>query len=283
MLARLLAAAIAVVALAGCAPSPAALPDGVTVSVFQNRFDYSTRTLQLKVANGTGSAITVTRAVFESTRFSQPAVWDRPQRIPAGGARDLAVRLPDPVCDGGTPADSVTLSFTLDDGTSGTAAVEPVDEQARLDTINDEDCLTASVAAVATIDPVGGLHWMPGAHSPATLELAVLPTGADGELTIVEAKGTVLLSLADGGGAPVTTLPVNATISAGVGPARIPLLLVPHRCDPHAVEEDKRGTFFPLEVSTHDGRSGTVYVAVDDDVRRALYEFYADYCGLPRA
>ena len=287
MLARPLAAILAAVALAGCAPSPAAppaaLPDAVTVSVFQNRFDYSTRTLQLKVSNGSDDAITVTRATFESTRFVEPALWDRPQRIPAAGARDLAVQLPGPVCGGGAPVDTVTLTFTLADGASGTATVTPVDEQGRLDTLNDEDCLIASVSAVAAIIPADTLRWTPGAHAPATLELAVRPTGAEGEVTIVEARGTVLLSLTDGSGAPVTALPVNDVIDASTGETRIPLSLAPNRCDPHAVEEDKRGTFFPLEVGAHDGRSGTIYIAVGDDVRRPLYEFYADYCGLPGA
>ena len=109
MLARLLAATVVVIALAGCAPAPAALPHDVTVSVFQNRFDYSARKLQLKVTNGTDTALTVTRATFQSTRFVEPAVWDRPQRIPAGGARDLSVQLP-------SDADSVVVSITDKNG-----------------------------------------------------------------------------------------------------------------------------------------------------------------------
>ncbi len=267
--------------LTGCSAPGAALPDGVGVSVFQNRFDYSARVLEIKVSNGTDAAVTVTRAAFESTRFSEPAVWDRPQDIPAGGARDLKVQLPDPVCDAAEAADSVTLSFTLADGTSGTATLTPDDDQGRVDTINEQDCLGASVAAVAAIDPPGALEWTPGAHEPAIVALSVTPTGGDGTATILDAKGTVLLSLADANGAPITLLPVGLAVDAESPAAGIRIAVIPNRCDPHAVEEDKRGTFFPLDVQTSDGRSGTIYIAVGDEVRRSLYEFYADYCGLP--
>jgi len=67
----------AAIVLAGCATDAATLPDGVTASVYQNRFDY------------TDAALTITRASLESTRFASPAAFDRSQVIPAGGARDL--------------------------------------------------------------------------------------------------------------------------------------------------------------------------------------------------
>ncbi|CAN5304839.1 hypothetical protein BH11ACT5_BH11ACT5_28080 [soil metagenome] len=276
-----LSLALAALALTGCAAPAAELPPTITASVFQNRFDYSLRQLEIKVANGTGATITVTRAEFESTRFTEAAVWDRPQEIPAGAARDLKVQLPDPVCDGAAPVDSVTLEVTLGDGTSGSVTVTPSDEQGRVDTINAEDCLGASVAAVASISPPAALDWVPGAHAPAVLELAVQATGGAGTVTVHDAKGTVLLGLADEQGAAITIQPVGLVVDADTAASAIRLRVIPNRCDPHAVEEDKRGTFFPLDVETGDGRSGTVYIAVSDGVRRSLYEFYADYCGLP--
>jgi len=276
-------ALVALGTLSGCAAPAPELPATITASVFQNRFDYSLRVLEIKVHNGTDAPITVTRAAFESTRFAEPAVWDRPQEVPAGAARDLKVQLPDPVCDGADPVDSVTLEVALADGTTGTLTVTPSDEQGRVDTINEEDCLGVSVAAVATITPPAALEWTPGAHAPVPLDLAITPTGGDGTVTVHAAKGTVLLGLTDETGAAITVLPVERVVDASAPASSIRLLLVPNRCDPHAVEEDKRGTFFPLDVETGDGRSGTVYIAVSDEVRRSLYEFYADYCGLPGA
>lgn len=267
--------------LAGCAVPPAALPDGVTVSVFQNRFDYSERILELKVDNATDAPLTVTRAEFVSTRFVQPAVWDRPQTIPAGAARDLKVQLPEPVCEGGAAVDSVTLTVELPDGATATATLTPTDEQGRIDAINTEDCLVSSVAAVVAITPPDALEWARGAHSPAIVELGVEPTGAEGTATLLQAKGTVLLALSTETGEPVSVVPLDLVVDAQTAATSIRLPVVPNRCDAHAVEEDKRGTFFPLDVQTDDGVSGTIYIAVSDDVRRSLYEFYADYCGLP--
>lgn len=267
-------------ALAACAPSTA-LPAGVTVSVFQNRFDYGPRQLELEVSNGTDEPITITKAQFVSSRFTGPATWDRPQQVPDGSARDLKVQLTDPACDGTAPSDAVVLEFSLADGRTGTATLVPTDEQHRVDTINAEDCLGVSVAAIAAITAPPEVQWTAGAHAPAVLDIAAVPTGAAGTLTIRSAKGTVLLSLVDAAGLPVHEVALDRVVDAKGQAGAIRLLLVPARCDPHAIEEDKRGTFFPFEVETSDGRSGTIYVPVGDGARASLYEFYSDYCGLP--
>jgi hypothetical protein len=266
--------ALVALALAGCAtPAPSALPDGVTVSVYQTRFDYGVRQLEIKVGNGTDAAITVIRATFVSTRFADPAVWDRPQEVPPGSARDLRVQLPEPACDGGEARDTVLLELTLADGSAISATVVPEDEQGRVDFINGQDCLVAAVDDRAAITPPDALRWTPGAHAPALVELAVEPTGTGG-LTIHYAKGTVLLRLVDETGASIDTLSIEGL------PATIPLRIAPERCDAHAIAEDKRGTFFPLEVEAED-RSGTYYVAVSDSLRREIYAYCADYCDLP--
>lgn len=278
---RLTSLALVTVALAaGCSATAAPLPPDVTVSVFQNRFDYSLRQLELKVSNGTDSPLTVTRASLESSRFASPAVWDRPQVVPAGAARDLRVQLTEPVC-GANVDDVVVLEFALADGRIGSARVTPTDETGRLDAINAEDCLGEEVAEIATIAAASSVSWSPGAAEPAILDLTVSPTGAPGSLTVLFAKGTVLLSLVDSLGTVVYDAPVDETFDATSDSGVIRLALVPARCDPHAVAEDKRGTFFPLEVSTSTGASGRIYIPVSNEVRSSLYDFFGDYCGLP--
>jgi len=89
------------------------------------------------------------------------------------------------------------------------------------------------------------------------------------------------LSLVDAEGSEVYQQDVQLTVDAASSPSTIRLLVVPARCDPHAVAEDKRGTFFPLEVQTSEGASGRIYVPVSDEVRASLYEFFGDYCALP--
>ncbi len=278
-----IAAGIAALAMlvSGCAPAPTDLPDDVTVSVFQTRFDYGIRQLELKVSNGTDAPITITRAALESNRFANDAVWDRPQVIPPGAARDLKVLLAPPVCDGAASTDVVALDFTLASGESGSARVVPTDETSRLDAISAEDCLSVSVAQHAAIEPPSVVEWMPGAQAPATLNFTVEPTSATGSLTIHFVKGTVLLSLVDPSGDPVYQEDLELEFDASTEASVIPLQVIPNRCDPHAIAEDKRGTFFAFEVSTTDGTAGRLFVAVSDDVRAVLYDFYADYCGLP--
>lgn len=279
-LAALLAAAL-VLPLAACATGPAALPEGITVSVFQNRFDYSLRQMEIKVTNATDAVVTVTSASLDSTRWSTPAVWDRPQDIPSGSARDLKVQLGDPDCAAAELTDSVTLEITLSDGTTARGSVTPTDETGRLETVYAQDCLGAEVAAIAAVTAPDAVTWTAGAHGPLSLDIAVTPTGADGTLTIHQAKGTVLMSLYNEGGAPVDVLPLERVVDASSGASVIHLLIEPSRCDPHAVAEDKRGTFMPLDVSTSDGQSGTIYVAMSDAVRLSIYDFIADFCGLP--
>ncbi|HPM50698.1 MAG TPA: hypothetical protein PK282_00555 [Rhodoglobus sp.] len=125
------AALLAALVLSGCSPAPAALPEGVTVSVFQSRFDRGLHQIEIKVSNDTNAAITVTSAALDSTRFAEPAVWDRPQRVPSGAARDLRVQLGEPACGTEPARDEVQLEFVLEDGSSGTARLPLADDSNR--------------------------------------------------------------------------------------------------------------------------------------------------------
>ena len=61
-------------------------------------------------------------------------------------------------------------------------------------------------------------------------------------------------------------------------PTTVHLPLVPLRCDPHAVQEDKRGTVFNVEVEL-DGEPGLVQVAATEDMRGRILTWVADWCG----
>lgn len=271
---------VAAILLAGCSAGAAVLPDAVTVTAYQGRFDRAERQLELKVSNGTDATITVTSATLESSRFLTPALWDRPQDIPPGAARDLRVDLGEPACTDAPARDEIVLEFVLADGSSGTSRLTIADPST-IDAINAEDCLTVAVASLATIRASDTLEWTAGAHAPATLELTVTPTGADGWVSVSETRATVLLSLVDDSGLPVFSQAQTIVVDASSDPAVIRMRLIPARCDPHAVAEDKRGTIFPLQVHTSLGADGQVAVPVGDAVRAELYAFYGDYCGLP--
>lgn len=269
-------------ALTGCAPQPATLPDGIAISVYQNRFDYSPRKLEIQVSNGSDAPFTVTGASFDSTRFAEPAVWAAHERTLAPGtALDLRVQLPEPVCGDAAAVDEVTLDFALPDGGAGSVTVVPSDEDHWIDRINAQDCLAATVDGIATITAPDRLEWTPGAAAPAVLEFSVEPTGGAGEVTLLQARGTVLLRLAGPDGGVADELPLDLLLDAAAPPTTIRIAFAPNRCDAHAVAEDKRGTFFPLDVLTEDGIQGIYYTAVSDAVRGEIYAYYGDYCGLP--
>ena len=54
--------------------------------------------------------------------------------------------------------------------------------------------------------------------------------------------------------------------------------IVPLRCDPHAVMEDKRGTVFDVRVEV-DGASGVIEVAAPEAMRGEILRWVADWCG----
>ncbi len=268
--------------LAGCtsAAPAAAPPPGVSVSVFQTRSDYADRALEIRVTNESDATLTVTSAAFESTRFVATSSWDRAQQIPAGSARDLRVLLTEPVCEPESLVDEVLVEYLLDDGSTGEARL-PLVDVSTIDAISAEDCLVESIATVVQIAAADRLVWTPGASLPAILDLELSPTGEPGSVTIQTVFGTVLFGLVDDEGSAITEQAEQVTIDATSPEVFMRLRLVPNRCDPHAVAEDRRGTFFPLQVATDDGREGRIVVPVSDEVRAELYDFFSDYCALP--
>lgn len=276
----LLVATATLLTLAACAaPAPAALPSGITVEAFQNRLDYGARILELKVTNGTSALFTVTRATFESNRFAEPAAWTRPTDIPAGAARDLKVQLPAPVCDDAAPKVAVRIDFVLLDGTTGSGSVIPNDPNDQLAKITSDDCLLVAAEKHASITAADTLQWTPGAKSPATLDIVLDPTDAQGSLTVTGARDTILFSLVADDGSALTLQDLHVVVDANSTETVIHLTLQPNRCDPHAVAEDKRGTFFPIYFETSEGASGAYSVPVIPEVKAELYAYIASWCA----
>ena len=101
---RRTAAAVAPVVLlallAGCGTSPSVLPDGVSVSIRQNRDDYGPRRLEVLVANGTDAALDVWEARLDSPAFIGAAWTPEPSTVRAGTTTALRLQLPEPDCGG---------------------------------------------------------------------------------------------------------------------------------------------------------------------------------------
>jgi len=272
--------AFLVSALAACAPAATdALPQGVSVSITQSRSDYSSRTIGMRVSNASDADIPLVRAALHSPQFVAAAVWERGTVLRAGTTVDLRVPLPDAQCppQGETDA-AVTLEYVVDGNTRTGRAPAP-DPLERLVTINAEDCLARDVAAVAAITAAPEIQWTPGAREPAAIDLRVAPAGGTGSLRVMSVDDTVLLAVVDAAGEKVQSLPLDATVRGSDAASVITVRFVPNRCDPHAVLEDKRGTFLPLNVETESGAAGVIFVGVTDAVRGAIYDYVGDYCG----
>lgn len=287
-------AAIAVVislalALTACTPVPAApdaeLPDGVSVRVFQSRFDHVSRTLIVSVSNDGTAGFDLRDAAFSSPHFAGQTHYGDDLVLSPGMTRDLPVALPAPVCSTTTDADgardpaTVVLGWQDADGHAQSAAVVPTDDTDVLDRISAEDCLAESVRVLASISAGDTLRIDDGGDKPvAWVDITIVPTGASGTLDVSLVRSTVLL-------APTTaeTWPVDAVITADSAPLTRALDLRPTRCDPHAIAEDKRGTVFQLDVRASgtdvESRSGVIDVPVSDAVRSQIYDWITRYCA----
>lgn len=274
-----LAATIAVGVL-GCAASIAVeLPDGVEVSVHQNRPDSEDRRLQVRVTNGTAAPLTITELAFSSPRFAEPAAYGKePTTIRPGGIVDLPVTLPEPVCDKSAGDPRVDLGFELD-GAAGRASVVPTDPLVQLDGISDRDCLGETIARIAVIHEPDAIRIETiGGRLVAMVDLGIVPTGSGGTLRIDAVDDTVLFALFDATRrVPREGLPLGIQVSGSDAPSTITIPLVPARCDAHAVAEDKRGTLLPLRVDVGE-LSGIHYLALSDALKGELYSYLGDAC-----
>jgi hypothetical protein len=175
------------------------------------------------------------------------------------------------------PADGeaeAVLEILADDGSTEATASAP-DPLGFVAALHARECLLERVTDAASLAFTGFSPSPPG--EPASLELAVTPTGG-AAATLVGVERTNLLTFA--GLPPGADLyPLDLEVSAtAAAPRLLTLPLVPTRCDPHAVLEDKRGTIFGVRVEV-DGEPGEVELFVGDDLRGRILSWVAAWCG----
>lgn len=256
--------------LAGCAPSPEAdIPDGVEVSLIQLRSDVAARQAQVRVVNGTDGAIEIGDVEVTDDRFADAARRADPGRttiVRPGATVDMRVQLPPMECetDAGSPAVALTLPDVVARG--------PIDDALGvIAPLHERECRAERLAEDVTLT-FGGFALSTN-PSPAGLDL-VVETAGGGSARVTGIRPTNLLMFDGLGGAP---LPLDIdTASAGVGVVALPLL--PQRCDPHAVQEDKRGTVFTVDVEI-DGEPGVIELAADEELRGRILAWVSTWCA----
>ena len=274
------ACAVALPALAGCAvPTPAGLPDGVTVDVLQGRTDYTSGTLVIRIVNESAEELVVSSASLDAPGFAEPATWDRGTTVRAGTTVDLRASVPEQDCTEASGSPRVELTTGAGDRRA-TVAVEATDPLGTLERLHATGCITTLVDRVARISVGPPVVEGVGAASVAVLPLSLAPTGADGSVEIAGIGSTPLLRPAQDAAGDADGWPVTLAVDAASAPVTVPLRIVPARCDPHAIAEDKIGTVLVISVTLSDGTTGDYRLTPSEDIREALLDFVREHCGM---
>lgn len=262
----------------GCGPTaPTGLPDGVRVEVLQGRSDYSSETLVIRIINGSTIDLTVTGARLDAAGFAEPAVVDRVSHVRAGTTVDLRAPVPEADCVSGPGEPHATLTV----GSGDTVTVPAGDPLGTLERLHSSGCIAGQVDTVADVSVGAPVIEGSGREAVAVLPLTVAPTGAAGRIEITGVASTPLLRPDPAAAATdADNWPVSVAIDAVSAPATVQLRVVPARCDPHAIAEDKVGTVLVLTVATPSGETGSYRLVPAEDVRQALLDFVSDTCEM---
>lgn len=278
-------AALAAGLLAGCAPGAeapsaeaSALPAGVTVQLTQLRSDVASRQIEVRVTNGSDESLSIGAVSVVDERFSEPAVRviDRSSTLAPGGVADIRVQLAAATCDTSEGEDTtVTMAYETN-GEAGTATVAAPEVFPFLAALHTRECVAERVGAA--VDVRFGAFDPSAAGEPAALELEITPRTDASGITLVAIRETNLLTF-EGLENGQYRLDVGLGLDLEAMSAQtITLPLLPARCDPHAVQEDKRGTVFSLRVEI-DGDEGSFDLIADPDLRGRLLSWVAQWCG----
>ncbi len=273
-------AIVAIGLLGACSPiAHTALPDGVSIDVYQTRMDYGARELEVSVTNATDAELQIFELIFDSPAFVSETAYARaPSTVGPGRTTDFRVSLPAADCSASDPKPVVRIAFEHD-GMPGSASVEPLDRLGQLPGITAEDCLAEALAELVSVEWSDELRVVDrGGRKVALLDLVLEPTGAAGEVSLETLHGTPLFLLTDENGAATDGLALARPVHAQSGRATLTVGIVPTRCDLHALADDKRGTWFPLHVRT-DRLDGTVYVPTSERMRTELFGYIEAFCG----
>lgn len=292
--AALVASALLVLTACAAAPAPEpgepatgepeGLPTGVTVELQQLRSDVAARQAQVLVTNDTDETLIIRELLVDDARFegSIGRVNARESRIGPGASVGVRVQLPPVACDDTVDADAATstlvVDYTLGDE-RGHATESVGDPLGFLPPLHERECRVVLLSQAADL-AFTAFEPSP-AGAPASLELTVTPTG-EGGASIRSIQTTNLLTFSVAAGDTADAHPLDVDLLAGeTEPVVLELPLVPLRCDPHAVQEDKRGTIFDLDVEIA-GDSGEIELAASEEMRGQILTWVAAWCGFGR-
>ncbi|WP_139982325.1 hypothetical protein [Nocardioides litoris] len=258
-------------------PGPASAPWPSTLAAYvdQGRLDRVGRGAFVRLVNGAeddDASVTVTRAEVSSDRWGA-VTWTGEERFV--NETDLDLVLPLGRCGTGSDA-TVRLTYRLDDGPERVSTTTATDRYGAVGLLLERDCAQRTTEEAASVTT--GRPRVVGSGRASVLELPVrlVPTGARADVAFAGFDRTVLFALAPG----TAVWPGADPVPLSGAPVETVLRLVPGRCDPHALAEDKVGTLVPLHVTAPDLPAGAAsYLPLPDETRAALRRFVATHCG----
>ncbi len=273
-----LLAGLALLAMAACSstdePPTTDLPDGVVLHLDQSRVERKGREVFVRVENGTTQDLTVEAFTLTSKRFP-PVEWSGDDEVGAGYEADLELDLPHGTCGASVDA-SVRLTYRVGNGESQTSTAPADDPYGATALLLDRDCAQSTFEDAASLEVGEPTITGSGRGSVLRLPVTLTPTGDRDDVRFGGFGSTVLFAQAQGSPGDV-----DVPLDAPGSPARVVMAVVPARCDPHALAEDKVGTLFDVRVDAPGlSDDAAFYLPLSTAQRTALFDFFRSHCGL---
>jgi len=260
---------------AGPDPEEAPFPSDLTAYLDQSRLQRQDRGVFIRLVQDSEREVTVTRAEVYSPRFDA-VMWRGEELI--DNEVDLEFDLPRARCGEGSDAE-VRLTYRIDAGPEQVSTTTATDRYGAVGLFLDRDCAEESFTEAAALELGDARVVGEGGRSVFEVPITLTPTGARDDVSFGGFEDTVLFRQTRGSASVDTVSPIS--LRASDAPTEVMLRLVPTRCDPHALAEDKVGTLVGVRVQGPGlPQRASYYLPIGDDRRAALRAFFATYCGL---
>lgn len=232
------------------------------------------RVVQVHVTYDGADQLEVTGAALSTAGVAGTSVSGPVTKlVPPGGYRDVDVPLGPPVCDDSPPAEARVVLTVLDGAAPTEVTLTATDPNGHLARIHAEDCAAAAFAAGADARFTGFSLDRRDGSVVGLVTLEVDPVAGGPQVAVARIDQTILLQPA---GEATSWSPPE--LDPVTGPTTVTLEVRPGRCDPHAVAEDKRGTFFGLRTVVGGVAQPVFYLQLPEDLRGTAHDFIGVAC-----
>lgn len=248
------------------------MPDGIVVEIDQSRFQRSGRILFVSIQNGTSHQIAISEFTLSSPRFKDVR-WSGNDTLEAGDKTDIDFTMPQGRCGKRLDA-KITLTYRRDgaDPQKSTTSVDDIYDNALY--FADRDCAQVTLEEAAKVEVGTAQVDGTGRDSVLSLPVTMTPTGRRTDVRFAGFGDTVLFR-------QTPASPADVDIAMTGSPQQLRMQVVPARCDPHALAEDKVGRLFPVKVIADDvPAEGSYFLPLTKAQRIAFFDFFRSHCGI---